>query len=58
MIKEHVFAHQDGKGLPITMLDKLNCRMDSVAKTNTREGIRSDQVILSHPTTIKLGTIT
>ena len=35
IIKEHVYGHQDILHRPFTQIEKLNCRMDTAARTSS-----------------------
>ena len=43
-VREHVFAHQDDLARPLSMLEQLNCRMDTLATDIAQEEIRIPQV--------------
>lgn len=43
LIKKYVFVHQDDLYMPLSMLEKLNCRMDHLAKDIAQGQIRLPQ---------------
>ena len=43
-VKEYVFAHQDDLARPLSMLETLNCRMDTLANDIAQEEIRIPKV--------------
>ena len=43
-VKEHAFARQDDLTRPLSMLEKLSCRMDTLTKNIVHEEIRIPQV--------------
>ena len=57
-VREHVFAHQDDLARPLSMLEKLNCRMDILAKDIAREEMRIPQVGSLLRNSVGLGSIT
>ena len=57
-VREHVFAHQDDLARPLSMLEKLNCRMDTLAKDIAREEMRIPQVGSLLRNSVGLGSIT
>ena len=56
--KEHVYGHQDDLNLPLTNLEKLNCRMDIEAKAIAQAHICGNAAPpIFHPTKIGFGTV-
>ena len=57
LTKEHVLAHQDDLNRPLTMLEKLNCRMDAFAKDIARDEMYQPRTELITSTSVGMGTI-
>ena len=59
VIPKHVYGHQDDVNRPLTVLEKLNCQMDALAKHIAMEHIQSKNPT-SHfqPTSLGYGNIT
>ena len=58
IIKEHMYEHQDNLGRPLTQLEKLNCRVDNLAKEIA--GYKMDNLMHNlqfSRTTLGIGTI-
>ena len=54
---EHVYGHQDETGMPLSVKQLLNCRMDKFAKEIARAHIRRPRERRYIPTTLGIGSI-
>jgi len=54
---EHVRDHQDDLNLDLTLLERLNVRMDSRAKTLAIQQMQSNKSTLYSPSTVGISTV-